>query len=176
MSDIKVSINYYLLDSACIFDALDRAMKLQPDFLNLFNEKSEQQLNSVAPYLFSYQNNSLFAKWVFENGWGNSWGVLFNAVLPKSNLQKHFRKLLLITTEKGEELYFRFYDPRVLKIFLPTCDQNQILEFFGPIESFICEGETKDEAIRFWHQNGTLMQEVLTVEQVFGKTIQNVEI
>ena len=65
-------------------------------------------------------------------------------------------------------MYFHFYDPSVLKIFLPSCDKNQILEFFGPIESFICEGDTKEEAIRFWQENGELKQEILPVEKVFG--------
>ena len=63
---------------------------------------------------------------------------------------------MLVKTEDGEELYFRFYDPRVLRIFLPTCDESQIRELFGPIEYFLMEDEDPEHAIRFWHENGIL--------------------
>ena len=32
-----------------------------------------------------------------------------------------------------EALYFRFYDPRVLESFLPTCSEEQLDEFFGSL-------------------------------------------
>ncbi len=54
-------------------------------------------------------------------------------------------------------MYFRFYDPRVLRIFLPTCDRSQILEFFGPVKIFICEDEDPEHILLFSHQNGELV-------------------
>jgi len=169
---VKIKTTYSIIDGARILGKLDTAQQLHSEYLSLYIGQSERSLSSVAPYLFSYQFNSEFAKWLFENGWGNSWGIFIEAPISIENLQKHFRKFLMVKTEDGKELYFRFYDPRVLKIFLPTCDEKQILEFFGPIESFIVEGETKEEAIRFWQQNGILKQETLPVEKIFPEAVK----
>jgi hypothetical protein len=38
-------------------------------------------------------------------------------------------------------MYFRFYDPRVLRSFLPTCTEPECAEFFGPIGRFVMEAE-----------------------------------
>jgi hypothetical protein len=53
-------------------------------------------------------------------------------------------------------MYFRFYDPRVLRIFLPTCDQDQLLTFFGRIRSFWTENESGEGMTRWWIENGQL--------------------
>jgi hypothetical protein len=56
-------------------------------------------------------------------------------------LYKHLRKFLIVQSEEGKEMYFRYYDPRVLRVFLPTCEPAQLKEFFGPIEAFLAENE-----------------------------------
>ena len=162
-------LNYVLLDAARLVQNLQKAKQINTSFDCLYIGYSTTELNDVAPYLFTFPGNNEFTSWIYEKGWGDSWGIIVQTTIRFEECWKHFRKFLLVKTEDGEELYFRFYDPRVLKIFLPTCDKDQILEFFGPIESFIVEGDIKEEAIRFWQQNGILKQEILPVEKVFGK-------
>ena len=146
----------------------NNAKKLNANHSSLYKGQSEETLANVAPYLFTLEKDSYFENWFISNGWGNSCGVIVSSSANFEECLKHFRKFLIVKTEEGTEMYFHFYDPSVLKIFLPSCDKNQILEFFGPIESFICEGDTKEEAIRFWQENGELKQEILPVEKVFG--------
>ena len=122
--------NYILLDAARMEDAIDKALEFNKSGQSLYNGKNEKVLASVSPYLFSYENDSEFAKWLAINGWGNSWGVYVLCFNDFDVLHKHFRKFILVKTEDGEELYFRFYDPRVLRVFLPTCDEDQLKEFF----------------------------------------------
>src|SRR5436305_10083170 len=86
------------------------------------------------------------------------------------DLKKHFRKFLLVKTEDGKELYFRFYDPRVLRIFLPTCDVAQLKEFFGPVEKFICEDEDHAFALLFSFDGKQLITERVAVDKVFAAT------
>lgn len=133
--------NYILLDAARMSDAIDKALELNKSGQSLYTGKKEKMLVSVSPYLFSYQNDSAFAKWHNENGWANSWGVYVLCYIDFDTLYKHFRKFILVKTEDGDELYFRFYDPRVLRVFLPTCDEDQLKEFFGPIRAFLMEDE-----------------------------------
>jgi hypothetical protein len=36
-------------------------------------------------------------------------------------------------------MLFRFYDPRVLRVYLPTCWPGELTRMFGPVESFVME-------------------------------------
>ena len=40
----------------------------------------------------------------------------------------------------GERMYFRFYDPQMLRLFLPTCTPRQKEQIFGEIEVFLVAG------------------------------------
>ena len=42
---------------------------------------------------------------------------------------------------KGKDMYFRLYDPRVLRVFLPTCTPDELTDFFGPIGTFLIESD-----------------------------------
>jgi hypothetical protein len=99
---------------------------------------------------------SHFADWVVEHGAGNSWGIVLQSDKEAEVIYRHLRKFLIVTTEEGKELYFRFYDPRVLRVFLPTCDTEQLLEFFGPVEAFILEDE--EGSMLQFQLNGTELE------------------
>ena len=36
-------------------------------------------------------------------------------------------------------MLFRYYDPRVLRAYLPTCDESELRAVFGPIRAFWME-------------------------------------
>ena len=146
-----------ILDAARIFGELEVAQSLQKNFLNLHMGKDGDYLSSVAPYLFAYQPGLEFGKWLLEKGWGNSWGVFIKTEVSLEEVQLHLRKYLMIKTDTGKEMYFRFYDPRVLRKYLPTCDPNQLKEFFGPIKSFGMESENPEFALEFSLDAGKLI-------------------
>jgi hypothetical protein len=166
----STNINLYsLLDAARIFGEIETAQTLQPNFLNLYMGQSEELLSSVAPYLFECEKESEFGKWLLEKGWGNAWGLYVEADGTLEELRKHFRKFLLVKTEDGKELYFRFYDPRVLRIFLPTCDVEQLQELFGPVNAYITESEDGCMAHVFTFKEGKLQQVDVTKEEFWSK-------
>ena len=117
------------------------ARELNPDHTCLYEGDSEKFLSVVAPWLFDFDPNSDFANWIANNAQSNDWGIFLRSSAEPIKVYRHLRKFLIISTEDGRELYFRFYDPRVLRVFLPTCDRDQLKEFFGPIEAFIAEDE-----------------------------------
>jgi hypothetical protein len=160
------SISYILLDAARMDFEIITAKEHNSRFDSLYRGRSEESLSSVAPYLFTLDKESEFTRWYFEKGWGDSWGVLVYSSEDMKTLVKHFRQFLMVKTEDGEELYFRFYDPRVLSVFLPTCDQKQLNEFFGPVDYFICEGENPDFSSVFSLINGLLNIGTMNKEEV----------
>lgn len=53
-------------------------------------------------------------------------------------LRLHFKKLLWVHDEQGRKLNFRFYNPRVLSVYLPTCTGEERRTVFGPVQEMIC--------------------------------------
>lgn len=149
-------INYFLGDAARIRNDFDDLKSLNPQFKCLYFGKSEEQLSTVAPYIFACNNASQFVEQVIIKGWGNSWGLFIATENTIEEALHHFRKFLMVKTENGQQLYFRFYDPRVLRIFLPTCDEEQLSELFGLVKEFICEDEDPRYALVFFMERNRL--------------------
>lgn len=145
-----------------------KAKELNQNFASLYSGVSEVNLSPVAPFIFSVETDIEFSKWYFEKGWGDSWGVLVYSSEEMKALVKHFRKFLMVKTEVGQELYFRFYDPRVLRIFLPTCDKEQLEEIFDAVDYFICEDENPDFGLVFSLTKGSLETLKITKDQVIA--------
>ena len=55
----------------------------------------------------------------------------------------------LVQTEDGKQLYFRFYDPRVLRLYLPTCTPEEVRRSFGPVGCYLLEDEDPKTLLRF---------------------------
>lgn len=126
---------------------------------SLYRGRSEEQLAEVAPYLFDIPDGPEFLDYVQSNGAGKAWGFYLVSAASFDDIFKHFRKFLIVKTDEGKELYFRFYDPRVLRIFLASCDSMQLKEFFGPVTQFFMEDEDPQYGIRFWLENAQLKSE-----------------
>jgi hypothetical protein len=128
----------------------------------LYQGPTAAELWFVAPYLLRCERGSPLLTWLLANGWGESWGVFASAAVDLASLRQHFRKLLLVKLD-GEDanFYFRFYDPRVLRIFLPTCTPEQVVEFFGPIHSFVTEDRGPAGGVKFRLSPIGLVQELL---------------
>jgi len=164
--------NFILLDAARMNEAMEEAKKLNPVHESLYKAKEDDLLQSVAPYLFRFQKHSEFNNYFLEKGWGNNWGVLISSKASFEELHKHFRRFLMVKTQDGVELYFRFYDPRVLRIFLPTCDTKQLAEFFGPVQFFLLEDEDLRFGIKFWLQNGELQSKKIHFREISSSNDQ----
>ena len=46
-------------------------------------------------------------------------------------------------------MYFRYYDPRVLRVFLPTSNTEELTAIFGPVSCFLVESEDPGRCIEF---------------------------
>jgi hypothetical protein len=74
--------------------------------------------------------------------------VLVVCDAPFAELRRHFRRFLVVQTEARQALYFRFYDPRVLRPFLEGVTDEERSTFFGPVSAILLEGR----------QDGTLLR------------------
>jgi Domain of unknown function (DUF4123) len=121
------------------------------EYCCLYAGRLSPALARAAPYLVHLTPKSQFTQELLGSLWGTSWGIL-TIVPPDCTLQqqrRHFRTLLRVATEDGRILAFRFYDPRVLRIFMPTCTPSELTLFFGPIPSLAAESEDSKKLLVF---------------------------
>jgi hypothetical protein len=120
-------------------------------------------LEAVAPYLvrleYGYRDTYKF----LERGWGNSWGVLLRCDTRLERLRTHLRHLLTVRDPAGRRLLFRYYDPRVLRLYLPSCLDPELRELFGPVECFWCEGESPGNLLEFERKDSSLVQRTVSL-------------
>ena len=146
-----------ILDSARderIFPALKFS---RLEFISLYSGKLPDALQRAAPYLIELAPSYKFTRPLLEMGWGNSWGI-FLRIKDARNLRHHLRGFLRVQDESGRTLVFRYYDPRVLRAYLPTCTKDELATVFGPISSFLMEGDRGESLVEFQF-NGQRMTE-----------------
>jgi uncharacterized protein DUF4123 len=107
----------------------------------LYRGDAAARMAEVAPYLVELHPLANFTAWLIETAWGNSWGVFLNTPLPLERVQAHLRRFLMARMPDDKVVYFRFYDPRVLRVYLPTCTPEESAAFFGPITRYVVEGD-----------------------------------
>ena len=78
-----------------------------------------------------------------------SWGIFLRSEASLEPLQRHLRKFLMVYTEDAKPLYFRYYDPRVFRVYLPTCTEMELKTIFGPVACFLAEGPSENSLIEF---------------------------
>jgi hypothetical protein len=134
---------YTILDGAACEDLLPMLEQHDPDHCCLYAGDLDDDVEEVAPYLIRLEADHPFTAWLLEAIGHKPWGIFCKAPSTLRELRKHFRQFLIVKGPDGANLYFRFYDPRVLSTFLPTCEPDQVEELFGPIDTFVSGAERK---------------------------------
>jgi hypothetical protein len=128
----------------------------------LYQGDMAQRLSEVAPYLVQLDRTGPLTSWVLEHGWGQSWGILVRATAPFDEVRRHVRKFTVVSTEQGKSLLFRFYDPRVLRVFLPVATPDQLRQMFRTVQHYIMDDEEGNGVVEYSMAGETLN----TVRQV----------
>lgn len=106
----------------------------------LYRGKLPPRLEDAAPWLVALPRGHAASGQILERIWGGACGVLLSTSLPSKELRRHLRRFLLAQTERGQVLLFRYYDPRVLRVYVPTLTADEAKEFFGGISTWLAEG------------------------------------
>jgi hypothetical protein len=116
-----------------------RRLAATEEVLPLYQGRAATEMATVAPYLVCLGTGDRVFNWIWEEGWAESWGVFLWSLVSPERLRAHFRRMTMVQMENGQRLLFRFYDPRVLIVFLSTCETSQLTEMFGPVHRFSVE-------------------------------------
>jgi hypothetical protein len=115
----------------------------------LFSGPIAPELQVAAPYLVQLSYDDKKTRKFLQMAWSNSWGVFVKCNVRLEVLRRHLRTFLLVRDEDGSQLMFRYYDPRILRVYLPTCRAGELETVFGPIERFLMEDDVPDTLLEF---------------------------
>lgn len=109
------------------------------DWRCLYGTDLPRVLATVAPYLVALSSHYPFAGYFARYGRGNHWGVMLRSTASMDDLAEHFAGMIRARLPQGRDVLFRFYDPRVLRAYLPTCTAQELDAVFGPVDAFLIE-------------------------------------
>lgn len=161
---------YAVLDAARDDKVFELLAGCTDEKQSLYDEPAAKEWESVAPYLVRFKPGSPFLKSVLTAGWGKAWGIFLNSAAPFVDVRRQLRNFLFVM-DGAEKVYFRFYDPRVLRQFLPTCTGDEYRNWFGPVSSFLVEGRDPGFLIRFRAGAGSVGADEIAVRLPAGDGI-----
>jgi hypothetical protein len=133
---------YAVLDTARDRRILELLRESVEEHYSLYDGVEGETLAHVAPYLVRLAPDSRLLAVLAREGWGRRWGIYLTSPQPFKSVRRHLRRYLMVERqESNERMYFRFYDPAVLRVFLPASTVMQRSELFGAVDEFLFEGE-----------------------------------
>jgi len=132
---------YAVLDGASIDGLRMRLYEMRPPQYCIFRGELEPDVAENAPYLVGLIQGTPFTDWLLAEKKGNHYGVFAQSRQSMIEMRRHFRDLITAYNEDGNPMIFRYYDPRVMHQFLPTCNAGELKSFFGAVNTFIAETE-----------------------------------
>lgn len=154
---------FAVLDGASLPNLPEILAEQRLEHVCLMPGELEPDLALAAPYLAEVPPLSPFAAQFLSQGLGRHWGILVTADAPFRTLRMHLRKFLSVWDPDGRPLYFRYYDPRVLRTYLPTCNDAELAVFFGPVTAFYAEHADPATLLRFTLAETGLGQQPLSL-------------
>ena len=132
---------YAVVDSArAPYLALVPRTELAMETRTLFQGEMAPFLDHVAPHLVCIPKDSLYLG-LWTEKWGSCAGILLITREQPEVLYRHLRSIYVVCDEEENEYFFRYFDPRVLRVYLPTCTREEARELFGPIRCILVEAE-----------------------------------
>ena len=131
----------------------------------LYNGPLPPALEAAAPYLLQLDYNDRETRGFLRLAWGQSWGVFLKCGTHANTLRRHLRGFLMVNDPDGNRLVFRYYDPRVLRVYLPTCTRDELRTVFGPIERFWIEGEQPSTVLDYSFDQNRLIDSKFSLDR-----------
>lgn len=122
----------------------------------LFAGKIAPPLDRASPYIVRVESGApLFDLWR-EAGWGQSWGLFLRTEEDLAAVRRRLRHFLQAKLPDGRIVLFRFYDPRVWRLYAPGCDAARLGSWFEKIDAFVAETQDGSGASEFRLRDGRL--------------------
>ncbi|HTJ80735.1 MAG TPA: DUF4123 domain-containing protein [Polyangiaceae bacterium] len=117
-------------------------MESVEEVASLYEGAEAAVYDEVAPYLVRFSKDSRLLERIVAEGWGEAWGSFFSTKLVAKDVRRHWRRFLMVLDEtKNQKMYFRFYDPRVMREFYGVATPRQRAELLLGLDVLVLEAE-----------------------------------
>jgi hypothetical protein len=140
---------YAIVDSARNEEIYKYFLTDNITYRSLFQGKMDVKLFGVSGFLVKCRKDSIVFNWLTTEALGDSCSIFFITKAHFEEVFRHLQKFNRVYLEDDDIVYFRYYDPRILRLYLPSCNNKEIRAFFGEIESFFMESENPDILTEF---------------------------
>jgi hypothetical protein len=155
---------WMIVDGARTIDVFRFLLACHLEYACLYSGPLTPDLEMAAPYLVQLDHGYRDTHRLIRQAWGNSWGVFLRSETSLKKLRRHLREFLVVRDLKGTRMVFRYYDPRVLRVYLPTCVTADLRTVFGPIECFWAEAENPEKMLQFCFRERELEQSAIALD------------
>lgn len=134
---------YAIVDSARAPSLLTLVEQNAERAVSLFDGTPLEIHRKQAPYLVNFGDDETLLFTFVYGGWDGSAGIYLASEAEFAEMANHTRRLLFAATEEGRRVLFRYYDPRVMRSYLPTCTAAETAEFFGPVSAVFVQEDAE---------------------------------
>jgi hypothetical protein len=142
---------FAILDPAVDPSLHAHAVRLEPHRARcLFQGKLHPEVKAVSPHLLELAaDDPLAAAWA-TTGRGANWGVMIESSAGLHKVWRRVRHFTQATLPDGTgPLLFRFWDPRVFRVYAPLIEPDQVGEWFQDIDAWRAETEDGQGWLRY---------------------------
>lgn len=130
----------------------------------LYRGKALEEFGDDTAWVAGIAPDESVLDWLLDNGFGERWAIFVRSSLQLADMVRHLRKFTMIEDEEGTVHFFRFYDPRTLRQYLPVFAPEQNEAFFRGVDAFYCENDIRpDEFLKFTSDNGALRRDIISL-------------
>lgn len=140
---------FAILDAAREPSILQRLHQHDEQCQSLYEGEKGESLAPFGPWLVRLPATSKLLAELVKDGWGKSWGVFLTSSLSFADVRKHFRQFLRVQLPDGRFVYFRYYDPRVLRTYLASSTQHDLRDFYGTMQRYVMEAAEGDGILEY---------------------------
>jgi hypothetical protein len=165
-----VSVLYAVVDAARderIYDLVHDA--LFP--MCLYRTDVVSPLGRAAPYLMPVEHAEKLMEAWRRDGLGQSWGIFLRAGGEQARVLQRLRTFNQAQLPDGRVVVFRWWDPRVFRVYLPTCNADDLTLWFAAVDEYICENADGEGFAIYRNSRGKLARE--SAEGLPGLELRN---
>lgn len=148
LADARRASLYAVADGACNDTVVARLAAGAARYETLFKGAARKDID-VSPFLVELRAASELSDWLTSDGASSHCGIFLISRDGFDRLLAHLRRFLMVVADGGKRYYFRFYDPRILRAYLPTCTDAELTLFFGKVDCFVAISPGGEEAHLF---------------------------
>ncbi len=155
---------WMILDSARDLQAFSLLLESYLEYACLYSGFIPKAMETAVPYLVQLEYEDRRCRRLLDQAWGKNWGIFLKCDTRLESLRSHLRGFLTVRDPSGQRMLFRYYDPRVLRTYLPSCNGEELRMVFGPIEAIWQEDENPEHILRFELDGSRLLTKQLSLD------------